>query len=111
VNLTPHEINIYAADTPDVISESHIPMLTVPTSGSVARVNMSDEVIGKVGDIPLHRTSVVVQVVNLPEPQEGVVYIASRLVVDAAKRSDVVSVHKTVRSNTGQIIGCKAFAV
>lgn len=52
------------------------------------------------------------QVENLPEPQEGVIYIVSGMVAAAAKRPDVVSPatgHPEAVRENGQIVSVPGF--
>lgn len=51
------------------------------------------------------------KVENLPEPQEGVVYVVSALVAQAVPdREDVFIPDDTVRDEQGRIIGVRALA-
>ena len=95
INLTPHTINItngaaYAA------------------SGQVARVGSTHTPFDENGLACIEWG----EVTGLPEPQEGVIYIVSALVAQAAKRSDVVSPasgHPDVVRVNGQIISVPGF--
>ena len=95
INLTPHTINItngaaYAA------------------SGVVARVGSTHTPFDENGVASIQWG----EVTGLPEPQEGVIYIVSALVAQAAKRSDVVSPasgHPDVVRVNGQIISVPGF--
>jgi hypothetical protein len=74
INLTPHTINLtngaaYAA------------------SGQVARVSSTHTPFDADGVASIQWG----EVTGLPAPQDGVIYIVSALVAQAAKRSDVVS--------------------
>ena len=78
VNRTPHEINFQSAVTSD--------FRTFPPSGKVARVNEvtlhhPDDLDG----IPC-QTTVFQGFVDLPDPQDGTVFIVSRPVMDAWKQ-------------------------
>ncbi len=98
INLTPHAITEVTTGT------------TFPPSGTVARVacdsihafNMNDTIpvfITKFGDVQ-----------DLPAPQDGVVYIVSLLVKQAAlDRHDLVSPGTLVRDWKGNPIGCNGF--
>lgn len=99
VNLTPHPIVVLGPDGE----------ITIPASGTVARCSEVSEVIGELNGVPVIRKSFG-QVVNLPEPEEGVVYIVSALVAQAAKdRDDVVFPGNLVRDDQGNIKGLNAF--
>ena len=95
INLTPHTINLtngaaYAA------------------SGQVARVANNHTPFDADGVATIEWG----EVTGLPEPQDGVIYIVSALVAQAAKRDDVVSPasgHPNVIRNNGQIVSVPGF--
>lgn len=100
INLTPHTINLY---------RNGEMVLAIPSSG-VARVNVTSQTVGEVNGFPI-RQNAYGEVVGLPEPEEGTVYIVSALVAQAAKnRADLLIVDDTLRNSEGQIIGCRGFA-
>ena len=76
VNLTPHEINFQSPITRDFRS--------FPASGQVARVNEGTIAAEGVDGIPC-QTTVFLGFQDLPDPQEGTVFIVSRPVMDAWK--------------------------
>ena len=78
VNLTPHEINFQSPITRDFRS--------FPPSGQVARVNEATVAAEGVDGIPCQRVAFL-GFQDLPEPQEGTVFIVSRAVMDAWKRA------------------------
>ena len=83
VNLTLHEI-IVRIDGRDI---------TIPPSGQVARVAATAREVATVGEIPIVATEFG-EIMGLPEPIAGVLYITSTLVAQAAARlgrTDVVS--------------------
>jgi hypothetical protein len=98
INLTPHDINVIVDGDVTVI----------PRDGTVARVNQISTVVDKINGIPV---SVVRfgDVVGLPDPVPGVIWIVSALVKQAVNRSDVVSPGELVRNSDGNVIGCKGF--
>lgn len=105
INLTPHELAVYADDTVAV---------TIPPSGTVARVAMSREQAGAlqlgIVNVPIY-TTVLGAVEGLPDPQPGVTYVVSRVVLDAARdRDDLVVPDDLVRDGAGRVVGCRAFA-
>jgi len=103
VNLTPHEIRVIGAGPSgsDVI---------IPASGTVARCESKRTVMGYVNSIPINRT-VMGEVYGLPEAVEGVIYLVSRPVAEAAAdREDLLIPDESVRNEKGVIIGCKALA-
>ena len=97
VNLTPHEVNIGDFD--------------FPASGTVARVVVEHHEIGNHAGIPLLVGSYG-EVSNLPEPEEGVLYIVSAAVRTALpQRKDLGSPAHLVRDEEGRIIGCLALEI
>ena len=74
INLTPHEITLNNG-------------AKIPASGDVARVSV-DFTEFDADCICRHEYG---EVVGLPEPQEGVCYIVSALVLAATDRKDVVA--------------------
>lgn len=98
INLTPHEVNI-------VLENGAI---SIPTSGTVARVAAKTEKTGDINGIPVTET-VFGDVEGLPEPQDGTVFIVSTLVAQRVhNRSDVFVPSEPVRDSAGKIIGCKS---
>lgn len=106
VNLTPHEINFIGADNQIA--------LTVPPSGIVARACSTRHVDGAVNidgvNIPINRTCFG-NIVSLPEPEEGTIYIVSSITAQACpEREDVYIVDESVRDSAGRIVGCRSIA-
>lgn len=111
VNLTPHALNLVVGDR----------TVTIPPSGTVARVNVTRTVVDTVSvdgvEIPINET-VYGEVVGLPDPavlnipelQPDTVYIVSALVAQAAKRPDVLIPDDLVRDEAGRVIGARALA-
>ena len=100
VNLTPHEVRVYVGSS----------VIKVPPSGKVARLKTTSKPHGTVHEMP-----VVLSgdggVVNAPEPQEGIVYIASSVVAKSLKREDVLSPDTTddgvLRDGVGKVFAVK----
>ncbi|MGI5927973.1 MAG: hypothetical protein ACOX8A_12495 [Thermacetogeniaceae bacterium] len=102
INLTPHAINL--------VRNGQI-VETLPAAALPARVSVSAEIVGEINGFEI-RKNVYGQVVNLPEREEGTVYIVSALVAQAAKdRDDILVTDGAVRDADGKIIGCTGFAV
>ena len=110
-NATPHKIVVYAS------SNSTKPTVIIEATGVVARVSsMMTEVDHSVGDllrIPVSRAEFG-DVVGLPEPTEGIVYVVSGMVLDAVgraqpERKDLLAPGELLRSPDGQILGCIGF--
>lgn len=95
INCTPHEVNIVNGPT-------------IPPSGIIARVTATTVTIGEVDGIPV-TTTAFGQVENLPEPEEGTIYIVSSLVAQRCRdRNDVFIPNESVRDENGRIIGCRS---
>lgn len=100
INLTPHAVNLYNSRTGNFD--------TITPSGVVARVSATTVSCGVIGDYNVTATSYG-EVENLPEPQEGTIYIVSSLVAQRApSRTDVFIPNESVRDSEGRIIGCKS---
>jgi hypothetical protein len=104
INLTPHAVSLADADG-NVIA-------TFPPSGQVARVATTTEVVGELMGRPISRTTFG-EVTGVPAPAEGVVYLVSTLVAQAARRSDVVSpdTGPTAVRKDGQVVAVRGFQV
>lgn len=99
-NLTPHTINF-------VSSEGH-PIMDIEPAGAIARVSVKTETVGKIDGIPVTK-SVYGEVVDLPKPEDGTIYIVSSLVAGRVpEREDVFIPSESVRDENGRIIGCKS---
>jgi len=97
INLTPHVIN-------EVVTG-----LSLPPSGTIARVSASNTVVDNIDGIEIYQT-VYGEVIGLPEPQPGVYYIVSGAVLSACPdRKDLLAPGELVRNADGQPIGCKGF--
>ena len=98
INLTPHDIVVRLSDGDRVI----------PASGTVARVATSHVPAGTIDGIPVSAQTFG-QIEGLPEPQEGVTFIVSAIVLAAAKeigRTDVVApdTARAIRDDAGRIV-------
>lgn len=98
VNLTPHALRIIGLDGEEI---------AVEPSGLVARQAVEYRPAGDVaGRIPVTE-AVYGEVTNLPEPQDGVIYVVSGLVEANVAREDVFAPGELVRDDAGRVIGCK----
>lgn len=107
VNLTPHEVNVYAENTEE-------PLFSVPPEGTFLRAVEVRNKIGNIDGVPLNQVSFG-EVRDLPEPQEDTYFIVSQITAQAIKqlyayRGDFVITDNAVRDGNGKIIGCRAFA-
>lgn len=50
-------------------------------------------------------------ILNLPDPEPGVVYIVSGIVATAAQREDVVAPSRVVREGRGRVTECRALVL
>ncbi|GAA0980511.1 hypothetical protein GCM10009555_047140 [Acrocarpospora macrocephala] len=120
INLTPHPVTLYSADTPDVTDDPSVGVLAVwEAAGPTAR---HTETRRPAGSIALHTPGGEVvhaplsevgfgEVTGLPNPTDEVTYIVSRATAERATgRLDVVYQDRPVRSTSGQIVGCRALA-
>lgn len=101
INLTPHEVTL-------VDDQGDITLVIKPEQTS-ARCAVKREIAFTADGIQVNR-SVFGEVVGLPDPVEGTWCIVSRIVAEAAQRSDLLVPDETVRNPEGQIVGCKSFA-
>jgi hypothetical protein len=108
VNLTPHPVTIRVGETE----------LTIPPSGRVARVKEEVITVGEIEvdgvKIPLRTKKLSEEVEDLPQPEEGVIYIVSFLAAQAAwamGRRDVVATGDPVRDEQGRIIAISSLYV
>ena len=83
--------------------------LVIKPEGTPARCTVKREIAFIADSVSVNK-SVFGEVVGLPEPIEGTWYIVSRIVAEAAQRSDLLVPDETVRNSEGQIVGCKSFA-
>lgn len=101
VNLTPHEI-VVALDTQ---------VITIPPSGTAARVCLEHRQVGMLNGIPVVVADVA-GIEGLPGPQPGVVYLVSSFVLERCpERDDVLapdtSPESAIRGDDGQIIAVR----
>jgi len=99
INLNAHAINIQINGQEIILAPS----------GTIARVSTKSVQVNTLTvngiEIPVFKT-VYGEIENLPEPQDGIVYIASTLLAQLANRSDVVSpdtFNGVIRNEKGQV--------
>ena len=98
INLTPHVINV--VDKADF-----------SPSGTVARVATTSTIVDVVNGIDILDTTFG-DVVDLPAPVKGTMFIVSRLVKSAVpNRTDCVTPGALVRDEDGNIIGCSSLTL
>ena len=100
VSLLKHSITVVVGEEKKVF---------VP-SGQEARCSVATEKATEIDGIPVNR-SVFGQVLGLPEPVEGTIYIVSTLVAQQARRPDVVSpdTGPTAIREGGQVVAVRGF--
>lgn len=102
INLTPHVLNLIAADGS---------IVDIQPSGNVARVASSSAVVATINGINV-TASTWGEVTGLPAAEDGVVLIVSRMVKDrVANRTDVMVPGAPVRDAEGKIIGASGLSL
>ena len=96
INLTPHALNVHTGNG----------VITLPSSGEVARVATVSVEAAPIGGIPTVRTTTGA-VTGLPAPQPGDLLVVSGMVAAAAPREDVLSPGDLVRDESGRPVGCR----
>jgi hypothetical protein len=84
-----------------------------PPSGTVARVATSPEVVAEVDGVAITSTTFG-EVYDLPEPQEGTIFVGSLLVAQAAVkagRTDVLAPGAIIRDEEGRPVGCDGLSL
>lgn len=118
VNLTPHPLHIYPADTPDrIVVGSVAPLRVLPPSAQQPPARLGHQVIGEQlidDDIPVALVAFGPregQVSDLPEPRTGTWYVVSLVVgLAAVHRDDLLVLHEYVRDLDGHVIGSRMLA-
>ena len=105
VNLTPHEVKI--------VDGGNNVVAVFPSDG-VARASQHDVLVDEINSIPVVKTEFG-EVLGLPEPTEGTVFIVSRITVEVARArglntDDLLITSGAVRDDQGRIVGCRALA-
>ena len=105
INLTPHEVKI--------VDGGNNVVAVFPSDG-VARASQHDVLVDEINSIPVVKTEFG-EVLGLPEPTEGTVFIVSRITVEAARAQglstdDLLVTSGAVRDDQGRIVGCRALA-
>lgn len=96
INLTSHVVTVCHGEN----------VRTFEPSGQVARCHQNEIVIGQIDGLPITR-QVFGQVEGLPEQQNGIYYIVSRLVAAACPdRADLFCPGPTIKGTDGRITGC-----
>ena len=107
INLTPHVINLHAQGQ----------IIVLEPSGVIARLeiecmDLADMVVD--GIIVQIKATILKNLVDMPEPQDGVCYVASDVVTKRAMeldREDVFGAGDSIRDADGNVIGCNGLAL
>lgn len=119
VNLTPHPITVYPADTPDRIEPgAATPIRVIPTSDDHPPARLGQHTVPntvvEVDGITVERVEFGTDpgcASTLPESVEDTWYLVALVVALAAPdRPDLLVVHDYVRDMEGSIIGCRKLA-
>jgi len=113
INLTPHVISIYNREGTEVLLE-------LPAYPKQVRCKMTTDIIGysqidhngKV--VPIDNTLTHFDdVINLPDPKPGIIFIVSKLVAEKmkGKRDDLRIANGTMRNESKTIIGCRSLGI
>jgi len=102
VNLTPHPVSVRRADGT---------FLSLPKCNNPARCVAVFQDVATVDGIAVKR-QMFGAVQDLPDPQDGTLYLVSLVVAQASKhRSDLVSPGAAIRDANGVQIGCDGLSV
>lgn len=104
INLTPHDI---------VVLVENGDKITIPASGTIARVQAEQVLKSKINGIPVFEQTFG-DIDGLPAPEADTYYIVSAIVLAAAKaagRTDCLAPNtsKAIRDEAGNIIGVPGF--
>ena len=107
LNMTPHTLCLVAEDG-SVLRE-------ISPSGTIARADQKDKLVGDIDGFPLVRSSFG-EPIDLPDWEEGVflfVSLATAKAAEAAGRrtDDLLLSSQQVRDENGKIVGCRGFAI
>lgn len=99
-NCTPHSLNVLVGEE----------VIDLAPTGIVPRCSQSEVTAGEVAGIPVTR-QVFGEVIDLPEPEEGVFFVVSRMVAAACpERRDLLIPGALVRDDEGRVVGCRGLS-
>lgn len=102
INLTPHTLSIIKADGSTI---------DIQPSGNIARVSSTSTIVATFKGINVSQQTFG-DVINLPDSEEGIIYIVSRMVKDRVPdRADVLVPGAPVRDAEGKIIGANGLSL
>lgn len=106
INKTPHPVTLVLENDAKITLAPVLPTPRVSSSSVVTATYTITDGNGIEHEI-VREAPVFGEVVDLPEPQEGVLYVVSMLVAArASNRTDLVSPGRQLRNEAGQVIGC-----
>lgn len=101
-NLTPHVLNVYTTNNE---------VIDIAPDGVVPRCRQYEEPVFWIDGIQITRQTYG-EVENLPEKEDGVLLVVSRLVAAACPdRKDLLIPGPLVRNEQGQPVGCKGLSI
>ena len=108
VNKTPHPVTMVLEDGAKITLAPTLPIPRVSSHNiTTASYVIADE--NGTEHTVVREAPVFGEVIDLPEPEEGVLYVVSMLVAARAEgRTDLVSPGRQLRNDAGQVIGCAA---
>lgn len=108
INLTPHDITVLRANGTQITYQAN-------PHRAVARVAQTLQVVGLLdGDDVIAAQTQWGDVVDLPAPDDGTIWLVSALVAQKAwqdGRTDVVCPGSLVRDQSGNVVGCQHLLV
>ena len=107
VNLTPHDIDVFSINVPPQL------LMRIAKTDSIARVEMTEKELGVIQGCPVFAKVLSGTISGLPDPQDGILYVVSTMVLDAVKeRSDLLSPDtgpSCIRDSSNRIKGITRF--
>ena len=118
INLTPHPLHLFPADTPDRIGAGSVaPWRVLEPSPHSRPARLGQRLIQvdtPIDGIPVERLAFGAEtaaVTELPPPGDDLWYVVSLVVGIAARhRSDLLVLHEYVRDLDGRVIGARKLA-
>lgn len=103
INCTPHPVTI-------VNAEGTV-LRVIEPNGNPIRLASRTVPAGEFDGVALSKTEFG-EPVNLPEPEEGTIFIVSQIVKNAIpERSDLAVPAEVLRDDKGQIVGCRSLGL
>lgn len=103
VNLTGKNLKVV---TPD---EDEFRIIPIDMNYARPYVPITHEKIYEVDGIDICRVNKA-EVVNLPEPEQGTLFIVNKMVAERARRDDFVIPDRMVKNTEGGVLACRCFS-